>query len=260
MGLARMAQGAHFFSDVVWAAVVCWFTPMGLYYGLGLDRALVRDDRTDKRLPLWLRVVVGALGVAMLAGVLLATPYQEQRQYLALGDFAKSGPMRVRLVLSTGRVEIVPGEEFRITAEANGHGFPTSKIARNFLELKQEDGSYLVYSERISGWLTEVNASLRVELPWARMRRLELETGSADVSLSLGPSEGRPLLKLTSGDGPVVLEPSGQGVRLEESAQTLPAGLDPRKLPGGAPGATVYRLEIGKDYTGSLRFGEGKRP
>jgi membrane-associated PAP2 superfamily phosphatase len=256
MGIARMAQGAHFFSDVVWAAVVCWYTPMGLYYGLGLDRGLVLEATTGRRMPWWLRLSAGILGLAMLAGVLLATPYQEQRHYEAIGGFAKTGPLRVRLVLSTGRVEIVPGETFRISAEADGHGFPTSKIGRNFMEMKQEDGAYLVYAERMSGWLTEVNARLRVEVPWTRMRRLELETGEAEVALVLAPSEARPLLKLTSGTGPVVLEPSGQGLRLERAVERI----DPGLLPGGAPGATVYRLEVGSGFVGDLRVGTGERP
>ncbi len=89
---------------------------------------------------------------------------------------------------------------FRITAEADGHGFPTSKIGAEFHGDEAEDGAYLVYAERLSGWLTEVNANLRVELPWSRMRRLELETGEAQVGVTLAPSEARPLLKLTSGD------------------------------------------------------------
>ncbi len=260
MGLARMAQGGHFLSDVIWAGIVCWFTPMGLYYGLGLDRGLFPEGTPGRSVPLWLRGLAGAVGVIMLAGVLLATPYQEQRRYEALGDFAKEGPLRLRLVLSVGRVEIVPGEDFRILAEATGHGFPTSKIGRNFLELKQEEGAYLVYAERLSGWLTEVNASLRVEVPWRRVQRLEIETGDAEVDLTLAPSEGRPLLKLTSGRGRIVLNPAGQGIRLEAADKGGVGQIDPERLPQGGGGATVFRLERGAEFSGGLRFEGEKRP
>ncbi len=260
IGIARMAQGGHFFSDVVWAAVVCWYTPIGLYYGLGLDRGLVSDGAPERRLPLWLRGIVGGAGLVMLGGVLLATPYHERRHYEVVDEFAKSGPFRVRLVLSTGRVEIVPGDEFRITAEADGHGFPTSKIGRNFMEVKQEDGAYLVYAERLSGWLTEVNANLRVELPWSRMRRLELETGEAQVGVTLAPSEARPLLKLTAGTGAVVIEPAGQGIRLEGAPGKRGGAIDPGELPAGGPGATVYRLEVGEGFIGDLQVGGKKGP
>jgi hypothetical protein len=76
------------------------------------------------------------------------------------------------------------------------------------------------------------------------------------VALVLAPSEARPLLKLTSGTGPVVLEPSGQGLRLERAVERI----DPGLLPGGAPGATVYRLEVGSGFVGDLRVGTGERP
>jgi lipid A 4'-phosphatase len=260
IGIARMAQGGHFFSDVVWAAVVCWYTPMGLYYGLGLHRGLVSEGAPERRLPLWLRGTVGAAGLVMLGGVLLGTPYQERRHYEALGDFAKSGSLRVRLVFSTGRVEIVPGETFRIRAEAAGHGLPTSKIKRKLLELKQEEGAYLVYSERISGWFSEVDSNLKVELPWSRMRVLEFHTGEAQVLLRLAPSEARPVLKLGSGTGTVELDPAGQGVSLKGALGKGVGAIDPGLLPGGGPGATLYRLEVGEAFTGDLRVRDKKGP
>ena len=38
MGVARMAQGAHFLSDVVWSAGFVYLTALSLFYGLGLHR------------------------------------------------------------------------------------------------------------------------------------------------------------------------------------------------------------------------------
>jgi membrane-associated PAP2 superfamily phosphatase len=38
MGTARIAQGAHFLSDVVWAGGFVWLTCLALYYALGLYR------------------------------------------------------------------------------------------------------------------------------------------------------------------------------------------------------------------------------
>lgn len=260
MGVARMAQGGHFFSDVVWAAVVCWYTPMGLYFAFGLDRGLVRDESAARILPLRMRVAAGAAGLLMLGGVLLGTPHHERCHYEVLGEFAKSGPLRVRLVLSTGRVEIVPGETFRIRAETDGHGLPTSKISRNFNESKQENGSYLVYSERVSGWFSEVDANLKVELPWSRVRVLEFHTGEAQVLVRLAPSEARPLLKLGSGTGTVELDPAGQGVSLRGALEKGAGGMDPGTLPAGGPGATVYRLEVGEGFAGDLHVGGSEPP
>lgn len=260
MGIARMAQGGHFFSDVVWAAVVCWYTPMGLYFALGLDRGLVRDGTASRHLSLRVRVAVGAIGLLMLGGVLLGTPHHERHHYEVMGDFAKAGPLRVRLVLTTGSVEIVPGEVFRIHGEATGHGLPTSKISRNFVERKQEKDSYLVYSERISGWFSEVSANLRVELPWSRIRVLELETGDAAVLVRLAPTESRPSMKLMAGTGAVGVDPAGQGLSLKGAIGAGSRAIEPALPPGTAPGASIYRLEVGEGFSGDFRFVAGKGP
>lgn len=260
MGIARMAQGAHFLTDVVWAAVVCWYSPMAVYFALGLDRSLVSDATSIRRLPLWLRGTVGAVGLLILGGVLLATPYRERQDYEAVGEFAKSGSLRVRLELLTGRVEIVPGETFRITAKAEGHGFPTSKIGRHFMEVNKNGVAFIAYTERLSGWLNELDATLRIEMPWARLRQLEIKTGEAEVTLTLAPSDLPPVLKFAGGSGPVVIQPAGQGIRSGGEFKSGPGSVDLGLLPTGGPGATVYRLEVGEGFAGDLQIGDKKGP
>ena len=38
LGLARIAQGAHFASDILWSAGVCYFVALGLYYAMRLQK------------------------------------------------------------------------------------------------------------------------------------------------------------------------------------------------------------------------------
>lgn len=258
MGVARMAQGAHFFSDVVWAAVVCWFVPMGVYYGLGLDRRLYREAGAARRMPPWTKAALLALVPAMLAGMLLATPYEEKRVYTLMEDFAEEGPLSVRLVLSVGEVDIVPGERFRIVSEAHGHGVPTSKIGRYYRETALPDGGgTVVYAERISGWLREVGATLRVEVPWERMRRLDLKTAEASVDVELAPGAAKPVLRLMSGEGRVVVDRAGQGLRLKAGEGTRVEGIAPGETLRGGKGATSYRIDVDEDFAGLLRIEDG---
>ncbi len=44
MGLARMIQGGHFPSDVLWAGGLVYLTGVVLYYALGLDRGAVGEN------------------------------------------------------------------------------------------------------------------------------------------------------------------------------------------------------------------------
>ena len=261
MGIARMTQGAHFFSDVIWAAVVCWYVPLGLYYAMGLDRSLVSvPSGTEKAMPLPMKVGLSALGLAMLTGVLLATPYEEKRTYTLMNDFTKEGPLFLRLVFAKGEVEIVPGPEYRLVAEAYGHGIPTSKIGRNYLELDVEQGSRVIYTERISGWFKEVNAKLRVEVPWDRVRRLELETGEANVRIVLAAATDRALVDLKSGEGKVTLSPGGRAVRVAPAGDPRIEGVDAGGLVTGAENSPTYRLEVAPPFSGRVLVEEAVKP
>ncbi|MCB1206412.1 MAG: phosphatase PAP2 family protein [Verrucomicrobiae bacterium] len=256
LALARMTQGAHFFSDGLWAGLVCWYTPMALYYALGLDRRLLRPGHRDaSRMPLSLKLGLGLGGACLLFLVLLGSPYDEKRTYTPMNEYVRSGPLTVRLELAKGRVEIVPGSEFRIHGEAKGHGFPTSKIGRNYLETQQKDGGAIAYTERISGWLKELDARLTVELPWNRMRRLKVDTGEAEVRLVLGEGEGRTFLEVNSGEGSVSIESGGAIVRGAEGDSRVER---PARVGGANSEESVYRLEVGEAFRGTIRLVEGK--
>lgn len=258
MGIARMTQGAHFFSDVVWAAAVCWYTPLVLAKAFRLERSLVsQGDAGARPMPTALKVAFSVVGAGLFAAVLLATPYQERRTYEVMNDFAKSGPLTLRLELEVGEVEIIPGETFRILATAQGHGIPTSKIGRNYLETAMKEGAAIDYTERISGWLNEVNAVVRVEVPWTRMRRLKLDTGDARVSILAGATEERPIIELVAGAGPVTIAPAGQTF-----AVTPPGDA---RIVGGAPaaaadGSSFFRVELGEAYEGRLEWAKPGAP
>jgi len=155
MGLARMTQGAHFFTDVVWAGAVSWFTAMGLFYALKLDRSLV-GGVSERAMPCWLKIVTGAFGVALLVGVLLGTPYREKRDLFIVEDFAKSGPLDVSLTFLTGDILMKPGAEFHLTGEAWGHGLPISGIGEGFVVVHGQEASRVIYVEDLDGWFMEL--------------------------------------------------------------------------------------------------------
>lgn len=249
MGIARMTQGAHFFSDVVWAAVVCWYTPLTLAYGLGLYRVGLDDREIFNTMPRSLKVVLPLLGAGMLGAVLLATPYEEKREYTLTDVAGAAENFRLRLELSEGRVEIVSGPEFRIFGRANGHGLPTSKIARNYLEIAPREGetdTNIVYTERISGRFTELNADLRIEVPWEKVRRLRIDTGEASVGIDLATSS-RTTVEMVGGTGNVTLLANGQ--RCVSASDPRIERMQPADE---SAGAGVCRLELSDAFTGRV--------
>jgi len=251
MGVARMVQGGHFFTDAVWAGLICYFVPMGLYYAMGLDRSLV-PVKVDaaKRMPLWGKIAVFSIGTAMLAAVMIASPYHEKRDYSFVRPFTQSGPLDLRLRFAVGAVELVPAEAFRLRGESIGHGIPTSGVTAYYEESEGKGFATFVYAERISGWFSEVDSETVIEVPWKRIRRLRLETAET-MKITLGPVEGRPVIELAGGAGEVELDTGGQPVRLVSGDASLVEGaayLEPGNSAGG-----FFRLELAPEFTGRVR-------
>ncbi len=257
MGIARMVQGGHFFTDVIWAGLICYFVPLMLYYSMGLDRSLIRENvRHRKKMPIWVKLAVISGGLAMLAAVLLATPYREERSYTFQKPFMESGPLYLRLILTLGTVECVPAERFRLLGESLGHGVPTSAIKTYYEESEVQDFAYFVYAERISGWFSEVSSHATLEIPWERLGRLRIDTAEAKLSIHLAKVEGTPLIELISGTGEVEIHTAGQPVRLVEGDATRFVGGE-RPDPG-AGGEGTCQLKLGAEFTGTVRLVGGK--
>ncbi len=216
LGFARMAQGGHFFSDVVWATAICWWSSLGVFYGLGLGRKplLTSADQEGKTRSWAQQLGLGAAALALVAAILLGTPYREKRNYFLTRTVSHDQPMVLKLFFVKGDIELVPAEELRIIGEAYGHGVPTSGIKANFVE-RVEDGQVVVsYRERLSGWLAEAKQQLTVEIPWNRVARVELATGDADLWISLPEGVQGPMIELRSGSGSVEVSGGGEDLLL----------------------------------------------
>jgi len=252
LSVARMMQGGHFFTDGVWAGVVCYFTAMGLYFVMGLDRGFLRAP-AEKRPPLLVQATVGLLAAGVLAGVLLAAPYQDRRNWFLIREHSQSGPLELRMIFEIGEIEFVASDSLLISGEAWGHGVPTSRVADNFLEIRRKDHTLIHYHEQVRGWFTEVEESLRVEVPWRRVRQMSLATGEANVSIEW-PDEGGPgRILLRSGEGTVTVRSGGEdGVvvvpRGAERVEGQPVAISPEE----ARRANRWVLELGDDFAGRV--------
>ncbi len=219
IGMARMAQGGHFLSDVIWAAAVCYFTAMGLYFAFRLDERLVLPASREKKMSRTAKIGSSIAGLAVLGGILVATPYRDERDIQLLHDYAKEGPLRIHLTLVVGESDLLPAEEFSISGEAYGHGVPTSQIAFNYLEYDLEDLTYVIFQERKSGWFTEVNEQLEVNVPWSRTRELWLQTSSSVTRVSLPVEATNTVIRIMRGDGEIHLESQGHDLEFVDSLE-----------------------------------------
>jgi membrane-associated PAP2 superfamily phosphatase len=251
-GIARMAQGAHFFSDVVWAGAVCYFTSMGLYYALKLDRGLVRNGLRLGQMPLPVKITAGVASVVILAAVLVASPYRVKRNYFIVSEEVKKAPLVLRVGLTVGEADIVGSEELRITGEAWGHGMPTSGISDSFFEKLDVGKARVSYLQRISGWLAEVNEQLRIEVPWERLEVLLLETSESRIWIKLSQVENGTQIRIVDGIGEVHFEVRDEPVKVRGGRNATIIGRE--KLSRGKRGANSVQIEIKDQFRGRVLF------
>jgi membrane-associated phospholipid phosphatase len=125
LGLGRVATGAHYVSDVVWAAV---FT----YAAILLTAAVVRPDRALE--PVARRASPATMaGVVLLAGVVGAFLMPFRRDLAPepiAGDLAAGAPWRLRIQVLVGHARIIldPGRAFLREAHYDGFGFPGGRL------------------------------------------------------------------------------------------------------------------------------------
>lgn len=237
IGVARMTQGGHFFSDVVWAAAVCYFTAMGLFYLLRLDRGLALAPGREKKMPRTVKIGSALVGGLMLAGILVATPYRDERNFELLQEYSKEGDLHLSLTFTVGESDLIPADRFQISGEAYGHGVPTSQIAVNYLEYDRENYTLVIFQERLSGWFAEVDEQLEISIPWDRTREIQLELDRSKTWLTLPKNPRDTLIRIQSGEGEIHLDTNGQEITFSRKA--------PRD-------SSVVRVQISDDFTGKL--------
>jgi len=221
MSYMRMIQGGHFATDGVWAAAFVFLTAAGLFHALGLNRQLLDAPQASasSRIPLKVKLAGGLAITALVAGIALAMPYSAKRDYSILHPEGDSLILKPAIEIVLGDAEIIPDDSLHITGRAWGHGLPTSQIASRWDEELNEDGTLRVrLVQRLSGYLTEIRQTLKVEIPWDRTDTARFELGPGAVRLELPePNEPKKIeLRLK---GTALLIELAPGTRLQISAE-----------------------------------------
>lgn len=206
LGVARMAAGGHFLSDVVWAGGMVWLTALALYHLLDLDRAPAParpEDLARQRGKARLVTALAGGGLAALtAAVLVATPYMSEKAWAAgPGLLARSAAPAVRVELDEATVTLEAGPAFEAAYSVQAFGFPTSRLNWAF-----SDGpAAAVVSIDRSGFFTERRTTVRLRWPADDARPLRLALGKGKVALDLRGFSPRARVEVAVGEGEVTV-------------------------------------------------------
>ncbi len=232
IGLARMAAGAHFASDVVWSGLMVWFVCWFLYHFAlrmpVLERGSAARGNATTHSP-WPAVITAAFSIAMLAAGLIATPqYRELRFDAPTEQYA--GPPSIEFIASDLNIELELHDELQFMAQGfvQGFGWPWSKIQWN-VERDTTAGSTPVVRLRLGrhGRFTELYGEVKLLLPADRLAKVLIALERGDVRCS-GLSAAMPPMEIRLRDGVLRGSPDRlQAFRKEE--------------PGSADQWTIYR-------------------
>lgn len=208
VGVARMAAGGHFLSDVIWAALLTFFAAWLSYYWIidvpRRERRLLHAAPTPSRHPYLVAAAYGSLGLLILFGALLDTPLRQDLSYRPTASDLTTAPRS--LVIATENVDVelrfVEGDirALRIQGRVQGFGLPFSGVETE-VEMPDAGSDTLRYTLVKRGLVKELGGILQVQAPLS-LKEIQVEARDATVSVAEVP-EGMAAPEveiLTSGD------------------------------------------------------------
>ncbi|HRU39136.1 MAG TPA: phosphatase PAP2 family protein, partial [Candidatus Goldiibacteriota bacterium] len=217
MGLARMAQGGHYLSDVMWAGGITFIAAETAYHMiLGGDSGrpvfgAIAKSAANK--PAAAAVTAILLGLLIFI-FLFSTPFNSNREYrlsAVNGEFLLEMECEADVLIS--------GPEKghgSVGFEASGFGFPKRRYDA---DVKAETGANsvkYVYKTVKKGFFSELNASIKVLLPEASEYRITVRNRKGNIVFNAKGRHG--FLALTTLNGAIKYESPGETADLYMSS------------------------------------------
>jgi lipid A 4'-phosphatase len=193
LGAGRMAAGGHFFSDVIWSALLAWGVAHALYYHVlripayeaGRQGVLVAKS-SSLRLKR-VTTVLAALGATGVLVALFLTPHG--RRFGTIVDLASLSPPPsvLEVMASSANIDILiadqPTTQILVEGELHGFGLPTSKLDTS-VEFRATPIPTLSYRIAQRGWITDLDASATIRLAPKQLKRIVVRLGQGNIRVS----------------------------------------------------------------------------
>ncbi len=208
MGLGRIASGAHFLSDVLWAGYLTFFVGLMVHFfilGPPKPDTQARDLHSGGNV--LALVGYGVLGAALLLGSLLSYPVNERIHYETTPSML---PLPPKLRLELGHAEVYlrmvqnPDTPLKINGVLHGFGLPSYRIESYALKLQEDEGDVLRYRYREQGLFAELNARIDIEVDPTGLGTLHLYLREGNIHLLESRVPPPPRLRLETPQGRVI--------------------------------------------------------
>jgi len=218
IGIARMAAGAHFASDVLWSAVFPALAAYILYYFI--LRIPYHEDHPAPPKPLRHPILIGLAATLLATGALMAwlagiPVFTEWHKTIAYPQ-GRSPALHVAMERCDMELTLTDSSDATVTIAGNAQGFgwPWSRIRGGILasDLKPDT---LRFEIQLDGGFSELSGIVRIQAPASLFTEIE-----ADMRDNL--------LTITAPDG---VRTPPMSFRLTRSTLTLPPSQRSRLIP-----------------------------
>lgn len=187
IGWIRMGQGGHFASDVLWAGTLVYLSSYLLYRAFALHRNLFyipSETSRQRKLKPWQKMLLALLGVLIIVGAMLATPYSAKQEFNISNELGASNRQSLIIDFDNAIVQVTLSDNSKLDYRANGFGFPGSKLKNDH----NYDNNSFTLSQHRSGFFTELVCEANVAVDTVMVTKTHLSTREGELQLSLPAS------------------------------------------------------------------------
>jgi lipid A 4'-phosphatase len=168
MGMARIVQGGHFASDVIWSGGLVYLTAAFIFYVMNLHRFLMyvpKEQLVPAKIQ-WMQVGVLFLSLLLILAVIFATPYEKDKAFTGSKKYIdECRKAQIQMVIPQGNIALRLGDWFKFNINANGFAFPGSALKNQLWEYPNESTYQATYLQKKKGIFSELNQNVDIDLP-----------------------------------------------------------------------------------------------
>jgi len=189
IGFARIVQGGHFLSDVIWSGVLTFIVSALLYLIMDLEFKPEFTSKINIKTRNRKLLSIFSAFCILVAVILfsLATPYSRSKSYVLKEKIASDEFKYTDVefnMLSSSDITLKQGDMFEVDFKAGGFGFPGSKI-KNKLETSDQSEYQLkiTYNQVKKGFFTELEQENVIEIPPNLHGDISIRSDKGDLKL-----------------------------------------------------------------------------
>jgi membrane-associated PAP2 superfamily phosphatase len=160
IGIARVVQGGHFASDVLWSGGMIYISSYTINAIMKLENNIYYETKKKAKTNKSLGIIIACISVITLGLFLLASPFHRERNSVFTHEMLSSEG-NINISIDASKIEIIKGDSLEISWTAQGFGLPDSKLRHRINFKLDEEKSYSTYRK---GFFSELSVDAVIKI------------------------------------------------------------------------------------------------